>query len=118
MKRLFAATALLGLLAACGTTTQTQIPPGQTFVLGGEQRSELLLEGRNTGTVPVELLREREGQRTSLAVLAPGQLFSRRFAPGDVVLLRNGSTSSPAVIDAHFNHSAGGLTMRYEAPAR
>jgi hypothetical protein len=109
--------ALLALMVGCGTTTQTRIPAGQTFVLGGEQQRELLLEGRNTGPVPLELLRERAGVRSSLAMLAPGQLFSRRFSAGDRILLRNASADQVGIVDAQFDHAPEGLTMRYEAAA-
>lgn len=112
-----AATGFALLLVACGTTSQTTIPAGKSFVLGGEQRRDLLLEGRNLGPAAVEVLRQAGEKRTAVGTLAPGQLFSRRFAAGEAVVVRNLSASEPAMIDVQFNHEAQGLTMRYE-PAR
>lgn len=105
------------LLGACRSTSQTLIEPGQTFALGGEQRSPLLLEGRNIGRVPVDVLRRAPGQSEPelLARVAPGALFSRRFAAGETALLRNPSAQTRAEVRAEFNASMSSLSMRYEA---
>jgi hypothetical protein len=102
--------ALPGLVAAA-----TLIQPGQSFVLGGEQTTPVLIEGRNTGPVAVELLRRR-GQAAPVLILRaePGQLFSSTLPPGDTALARNTSATQAARLSFRFNGQIDRLSMRYE----
>ena len=105
----------LGLISAAAGQgrSSTQIEPGQIFVLGGEQTAPLLVEGRNTGPVAVEILSERAGRRTAVGQVAPGSLFSKTFGAGEAVLVRNTSASQRAVIAVEFNRDVRSLSMRY-----
>jgi hypothetical protein len=109
--------ALLMALSACAGVSQTQIEAGQTFKLGGEQRRNLLVEGRNTGPVPVEILVEQAGQRRMLLTVQPAQLFSKTFGPGEIILLRNTSATRQATVKIELNADLGGLSMVYESNA-
>ena len=61
-------------LQACRTlTSQTFIEPGQSFVLGEGTHGAFRAKVKNTGTSAVEIARESlEGNKTTVAVLAPG----------------------------------------------
>lgn len=98
---------------ACGGTSQNQIDGGKTFLLGGEQRSAVFVEGRNVGAVPVEILKELKGQRTPLITVAPGQTFEAVFEAGEIAMLRNTSASEQAVVKVTFNRDVSQLSMRY-----
>jgi hypothetical protein len=115
--RRWACLALIGLsvvgTAASKGNSTTQIDPGQTFVLGGEHTSPLQVEGRNVGPVPVEILKEKDGVRTSVATVAPGDLFSKTFAAKEAALVRNTSTTQQAVVAVVFNRDVSRLSMRY-----
>jgi hypothetical protein len=105
----------LSLMSAAASQgrSSTQIEPGQIFVLGGEQTAPLLVEGRNTGPVAVEILNEKAGRRTPVGRVAPGSLFSKTFGAGEAVLVRNTSRSQRAVIAVEFNRNVSSLSMRY-----
>ncbi len=108
------ATALTGLAAAT-----TLIDPGQTFALGGEQTAPVQLEGRNNGSVAVELLRRRGTEAPVLIVRAePGQGFSTTLPAGTTALARNTSASQPARVRFVFNGQIDRLSMRYEPTTR
>lgn len=115
MKRL-ALTLALGLsMSACALGSQTQIPAGQTFLLGGEQRSDVLVEGRNVGPVAVELWAQKDGKATLLRRIEPGALFSRRFASGERVQVRNVSAERQARVQFALTDDVSRLSMTYDA---
>jgi hypothetical protein len=109
--------ALIGLsvvgTAACKGNSTTQIEPGKIFVLGGEHSAPLQVEGRNVGPVPVEILKEKDGVRTSVATVAPGALFSKTFAAKEAALVRNTSSTQQAMVAVEFNRDVSRLSMRY-----
>jgi hypothetical protein len=115
--RRWACMALIGLsvvgTAACKGNSTTQIEPGKIFVLGGEHTAPLQVEGRNVGPVPVEILKEKDGVRTSVATVAPGALFSKTFAAKEAALVRNTSPTQRAMVAVEFNRDVSSLSMRY-----
>ncbi len=113
-----ATAALAGVAAsaaqAAGRSTTT-IPPGQTFLLGGDQSRPLKVEGRNVGPVSIELLIMSDGKTESVAVVEPGQTFAREFPVGQTVLVRNLS-SQQATVSLTLNVSVSSVSMRYSGP--
>jgi hypothetical protein len=117
--RTAAAAALLAgatALSACASGV-TYIEAGQTFVLGGNQALPLAVQGRNVGDVPVEVLGRKNGVVSVPKKVAPGQLFSQRFAAGETVLIRNSSTTQQARVGVEFTEMIQQMSMRYEANA-
>lgn len=115
---LTALTALTALLPGLAAAT-TQIGPGQSFALGGEQANPVQLEGRNNGAVAVELLRRRGTEAPVLILRAePGQGFSTTLPAGTTALARNTSASQPARVRFVFNGQIDRLSMRYEPASR
>jgi hypothetical protein len=96
-------------------TSVTQIPAGQTFLLGGGQARGFVLEARNTGSVDVEILVvNTDGTQTSVAVLAPNQHVRQNFQPGQGAAARNRSSSVGAEMFFQFNAGVSSLGMRYK----
>jgi hypothetical protein len=120
MNRLLTACRLLTLVAgslllsACVSNSTTQIDPGKTFLLGGEQTAPLRVEGRNVGPVPVEILKRKDGSTTAVATVGPGMLFSRTFGAKETVMVRNPSKDQQARVAVEFNRDVSSLSMRYE----
>jgi hypothetical protein len=118
MRTLTSALALTMALLSCACAalagnSQTQIDGGQTFVLGGEQRTPVFVEGRNVGTVPIEVIKQAKGERMPLQTVAPGQAFSATFGAGEMAMLRNTSPTQRAVVKVSFNRDVSELSMRY-----
>ena len=109
---LVVACALAALLASCARPTQVSVPsspvpqidwpllpprltsglnvpPNQTFSLGGGQRGSFTTAITNRGAVPATLLLDREGETLEVATLAPGDRAAFRFSAGDAALVRN-----------------------------
>ncbi len=116
MNRFALAFALATCLAfsACAITSQTQIPAGQTFMVGGEQRAPVRVEGRNSGSVAVDILAQKDGKETLVRRVEPGALFSRTFAAGEQVRVRNVSSSQQAVVNLELTGDTANLSMRYD----
>jgi hypothetical protein len=93
-------------------TSYTLIPPGQTFLVGGEQRKPLAVDGVNTGTVAVEVLRGRDGTQTPVKTVAAGERFSAEFAAGETAMLRNTSSNQQARLTLQVGNLMS-LSMRY-----
>jgi hypothetical protein len=108
--------AVLAVSAICGPvqagTSYTQIPPGQTFLVGGEQRQPIGIDGINTGTVAVEVLRGQAGIQTTVKTVAPGERFSAEFAAGETAMLRNTSSNQRARLTLQVANLMS-LSMRY-----
>ena len=91
------------------------IGPGKQFLLGGNQRTDFQVAGRNVGRVAVEVLeRPPHGTAVWRAQLAPGQRTSLRFANGSAAVLLNGSPLRRAVLELDISTPAS-LDMTYEA---
>ena len=105
----------LTFATAC-TAGRTFIPAGQTFMLGGNQSKALRIAGKNVGPVPVEVLAQAGGATQSVATVAPGQGFDRRFEAGETALLRNRSTTDRAVLRFELTEEVAKLSMRYANP--
>jgi hypothetical protein len=110
------ALAWLSAVATVPAAAQTIIQPGQTFLLGGEQARPALVEGRNVGNVPVELLRRSAQGETPLLTVMPGQLFSTTLPAGHTAMARNMSSTRQARVSFAFNGQIDGLSMRYDKP--
>ncbi len=119
MNRFIRSLPALALIGACAssaafsTLSQTQIEGGQTFLLGGDQILPVLVEGRNTGPVAVEILTEKNGVRTPVLTVEPQQLFSKSFGARETILVRNTSDTRMALVRVQFNRDVTGLQMRY-----
>lgn len=109
--------AIVASIALAAVTTsvraQTYIEGGKTFLLGGEQTKALLVEGRNTGGVAVEVLAERDGKTRVLQVVKPGSALRQAFAPGELAKFRNTSKSQRATVQFKMTKDIGKLSMRY-----
>lgn len=101
--------------AAVSARAQTRIEPGRSFLLGGEQSQPVRVEGRNTGTVPVELLVRWQDRDEPVATVAPGAPFAFGLPPGAIAMARNpGSTA--ASLRFVFDGRIDRLSMRYDRP--
>lgn len=92
---------------------QTQIAGGETFLLGGEQKNVLVVQGRNIGKIAVEISAEKDGKTKLLQVVKPGSTLSQKFGPGEIARFRNISKTQLAVIQFKMTKDVGTLSMRY-----
>lgn len=112
----------LGLLATLASGygnihSHLLIPPGQQFILGGDQPGAFRVRGRNVGPVLVEVReRQRNGQLLYRAALPPGERATLSFAPGSTALLRNASERK-AVLDLDISGRSPGRMTYEPAPS-
>lgn len=95
-----------------GTTSDTSIEAGQTFVFAGEQRMALAVAARNDGEVSVQILLLENGKERAVATIAPGGSIKLKVPARTTALFRNAS-SKQALMHLKFNGSPSSLTMRY-----
>jgi hypothetical protein len=118
---------ILGLVLACAaaspapaqlfySTSTTTIPPGQSFLLGGDQRRPLRVIGTNTGRVEVAVAAVAPGGVTQIARAAPGEGFNATFDPGTTARITNASNSQAAEVRVRFNADTSAVGMRYVGP--
>ena len=88
---LAAALALIPAAAMAGHS-ELQVPPADTFLLGGEQKAEMVVSGRNTGNTGVTILAKagpaEDAPETLIATVAPGGSFRHAYAPGQIGIIR------------------------------
>ena len=95
------------------THAQTVIEAGKTFLLGGEQKRPLSVEGKNIGKTVIEVSGETAGTRKVLVLLRPGSVVNQTFETGELARFRNTSNSERAVISFKITKDVGSLSMRY-----
>lgn len=105
--------AVILAIANLAAHAQTQIEGGKTFLLGGEQKKALLVEGRNIGKVAVEVSAKKDGKNKVLQVVQPGYILSQTFGAGEIARFRNTSKTERAVIQFEITKDVGVLSMRY-----
>ena len=124
LHRLTALAALLMLVPAAAHAGHStlEIPPADSFLLGGEQETEMVVSGRNTGQTAVTILAKtgpaEDAPETEITTVAPGGSFRHAFAAGQIALIRNQSASEAARLSVDFTGSASSLSMRYALPQK
>lgn len=120
MKRFLAivAASVAMTVAAAPANAQTMIGKGDSFLLGGEQTSPMRVTGRNVGNVPIEIMAELGGKRTPIITVRPGDGFDHVFAPREIAVLRNTSSTREAAAKIGLNKQLYNLSMRYQLPQR
>jgi hypothetical protein len=93
--------------------SKTYIGAGKTFMLGGNQRAALTVEGRNIGPSTVSALLSADGRQTPIAEIAPGKAFSLELPPGNTALFRNDSKRT-ATLRIELTNAVSRLSMGYE----
>lgn len=94
------------------------VPPGDTFLLGGEQRDVMTVSGKNVGQTQVAILSRSGSTDTEIATVAPGGKFQHRYPVGQIALIRNLSTTREARLSVDFTGSPNNLSMRYALPQK
>lgn len=123
MKRLSLAAALaLVPTAVWAGHSELDVPPTDTFLLGGEQKADMVVYGRNTGSTGVTVLAKsgpaEDAAETVIATVAPGATFRHAYAPGQIALIRNQSASETAHLSVDFTGSPSSLSMAYAQPQK
>jgi hypothetical protein len=95
------------------STSNTRVPPSESFLLGGDQRRPLKVIGTNTGTVEVSVSSVSVEGVTLVARAAPGENFSAVFAVGVAAMITNTSSKEPAQVRVRFNADTSQVGMRY-----
>ena len=113
----FAAAALCATAARAGHS-ELQVPPADTFMLGGDQDAAMMVSGRNSGSTPVAILSRSGGRDVTIATVAPGGSFEHRYAVGEMALIRNLSATSTSTLSVDFTGSAANLSMGYALPQK
>ena len=117
---LLAAALALVPAAAMAGHSELEVPPADPFLLGGEQRAQMVVSGRNTGQTSVAILAKagasEEAPETLIATVAPGASFSHSYAPGEIALIRNQSATQSARLSVDFTGSPSSLSMSYALP--
>lgn len=115
---LAAAAMVLIPAAAHAGHSELEVPPADTFLLGGEQKAAMIVSGRNVGTTGVTILAKTNAgsAETFIAAVAPGGSFRHAYAPGEVALIRNQSGRDTARLSVDFTGSPSSLSMTYALP--
>ena len=113
----------LAAAAMCATAAHAghsdlQVPPADTFMLGGDQDAAMMVSGRNTGLTPVAILSRTGDKDVTIATVAPGGSFEHRYAVGEMALIRNLSATATSTLSVDFTGSAATLSMRYALPQK
>jgi hypothetical protein len=120
LTRLAFAAAALALVpaAALAGHSELEVRPADTFLLGGEQKAEMIVSGRNTGQTTVTVLAATDGSSPEIliATVAPGASFKHAYAPGQIAMIRNASTRETARLSVDFTGSPSSLSMAYLLP--
>lgn len=95
------------------STSNTQVPPSESFLLGGDQRRPLRVIGTNTGAVDVSVSSVSAEGTTLIARAAPGENFSAVFPVGVTAKISNTSSTEPAQVRVRFNADTNQVGMRY-----
>jgi hypothetical protein len=109
MKVLFCFLFLTTIFAqACRTlTSQTFIEPGKSFVLGEGTHGAFRAKVKNTGTAAVEVAKESlEGNKTTVAVLAPGDETRVTIGNDTKAIFKNTGTEK-ATLDLYVSGDIG-----------
>ncbi len=104
--------------AAFASHSDLQVPPSQTFVLGGDQQAMMKVSGKNIGQTEVVVLSRTGSDETAIATVAAGASFEHEFAIGETALIRNRSSAKTAKISVDFTGSASSLSMSYQPPSK
>lgn len=121
MKRLSLAAALaLVPTAVWAGHSELDVPPADTFLLGGEQQTNMVVAGRNTGTTTVAVLSATDDSSPEvlIATLAPGASFKHAYAPGEIAMIRNQSNRETAHLSVDFTGNPSSLSMAYLLPQK
>ncbi|MEM1446948.1 MAG: hypothetical protein AAGF84_12895 [Planctomycetota bacterium] len=91
------------------------IPPGQTFLLGGGQPGEFIVQAYNEGDVAVEISADPEDNRFKASTAYPESMIEATFKPGQTALLTNTSDETTAKLKVTITSLERGqqLGMRY-----
>lgn len=104
--------------AAMAGHSDLQVPPADTFLLGGDQSAAMGVSGRNIGQTGVVILARSGAGETTIAAVAPGGSFAHTFAVGETALIRNPSATATARLSVDFTGSPASLSMRYALPPK
>lgn len=122
LTRLALAAAALALVptAAMAGHSELEVPPADTFLLGGEQKADMVVSGRNTGQTTITVLAVTDGSSPEvlIATVAPGASFQHAYGPGQIAMIRNQSTSKTARLSVDFTGSPSSLSMAYLLPQK
>lgn len=72
------------------------------------------MRGKNVGSVPVVVYRERDGERDSLTTLLPGAPFDAVFPARSTAIFRNTSRAVGANVAIRVTGDVSSLGMTYE----
>ena len=102
------------LLAGCRTLhSDLTVPPGEIFLLGGDQNGAFTARASNIGAVTVTLAqRGKTGAINELGALLPGKIQTITVQPGNTALVRNRTTQA-ARLSVHLTGSVP-QSMGYE----
>lgn len=98
------------------STSNTTIPPSQSFLLGGDQRRPLRVIGTNTGTVTVDVASVTASGETLIARVAPGEDFNAVFPLSTTARITNLSATVDASVRVRFSADTASVGMRYIGP--
>lgn len=102
----------LSTIALAGHS-ELQVPPADSFLLGGDQGAPMTVSGRNGGSTSVKIIARRGTSDLTIATVAPGGSFEHVFAVGETAVIRNMSSSTTASLSVDFTGSASTLSMTY-----
>ena len=98
------------------STSNTSIPPSQSFLLGGDQRRPLRVIGTNTGPVAVDVAAVNASGETLIARVAPGEGFNAVFPRETTARITNLSSDAVARVQVRFSADTSAVGMRYTGP--
>ncbi|MFM9934797.1 MAG: hypothetical protein ACKVOL_01215 [Novosphingobium sp.] len=111
-------TALALPTAALAGHSDLQVPPADTFLLGGDQSAAMAVSGKNIGLTGVVILARSAASDTTIAAVVPGGSFAHTFAVGETALIRNQSPTQTARLSVDFTGSPESLSMGYALPQK
>ena len=117
-RQMLALTILCLPAAAFAGHSNLQVPPADTFLLGGDQAAAMTVTGKNVGRSAVLILSRTGGKDSEIATVPPGAKFEHRFAVGETALIRNTSATATARVSVDFTGSPSSLSMGYALPQK
>ena len=122
IRRLGISIAIAGLALAATTANAghsgLRVPPADTFLLGGDQGSPMMVSGRNVGSTSIAILSRSGGKDVAIATVAPGGTFKHRFEVGETALICNLSKTVESQVSVDFSGSPSSLSMTYSGASR
>lgn len=113
MNRILALLIFILFLGGCKLTSQTNIAPNKSFVLGQGEHGSYSATVKNIGADGIEVLLTKNDTQTSLGILNPGEKSNYQVSKNCMVVFKNLSADKFATINIKAKGDTN-LSMGYQ----